>query len=212
MTDGAAKAFEGLNLLDNPTFKEAYRKLTSTNPADFWTSGQWMTEKGGGSDVANGTETVAIQLDLEQHYKLYGYKWFSSASDANMALTLARICDDEGNVIQGSKGLTLFYVPVKENNQSISENIHMVRLKNKLGTRQLPTAELLLDGAFATKVIIFMIYFKNSKISSSNRFQKKVKVWRPLLIQCYKSHEFIMLSRVLLIFKGMHSHILCANY
>ena len=28
-----------------------YRRLTSTNPDEFWTCGQWMTEKGGGSDV-----------------------------------------------------------------------------------------------------------------------------------------------------------------
>ena len=31
--------------------QNAYRHLTSTNPQDFWTSGQWMTEKRGGSDV-----------------------------------------------------------------------------------------------------------------------------------------------------------------
>lgn len=29
-------------------------------------------------------------------YKLYGYKWFSSATDADMSLTLARIADSEG--------------------------------------------------------------------------------------------------------------------
>lgn len=154
MTDGAAKAFEGLNLLDQPTFSDAYRRLLSTDPAEFWTSGQWMTEKGGGSDVAAGTETVAIPLNSQQHYRLFGYKWFSSATDANIALTLGRVCDDEGNVIQGSKGLTLFYVPVRENNRPTAENIHLIRLKKKLGTRQLPTAELLLDGVMATKVII----------------------------------------------------------
>jgi len=33
-------------------------------------------------------------------FKLYGYKWFSSATDADIALTLARIADDEGNVLQ----------------------------------------------------------------------------------------------------------------
>lgn len=30
---------------------ETYNKLTSRDPTSFWTSGQWMTEKGGGSDV-----------------------------------------------------------------------------------------------------------------------------------------------------------------
>lgn len=48
---------------------------------------------------AKGTETVAIPFDSKTH-KLYGYKWFSSANDANIALALARVSDDEGNVVQ----------------------------------------------------------------------------------------------------------------
>lgn len=151
MTDGAAKTLEELHLLENPLFENAYQRLTSRDPATFWTSGQWMTEKGGGSDVAGGTETVAVPVDQQRH-RLYGYKWFSSATDANMALTLARVADDEGNVIGGTNGITLFYIPVKENGGPIREQINLVRLKDKLGTRQLPTAELLLDGAEAYKI------------------------------------------------------------
>ncbi len=30
---------------------EAYSRLTSRQPERFWTSGQWMTERQGGSDV-----------------------------------------------------------------------------------------------------------------------------------------------------------------
>jgi len=33
-------------VLDN-----AFRHLVSRSPAQFWTSGQWMTERKGGSDV-----------------------------------------------------------------------------------------------------------------------------------------------------------------
>ena len=29
----------------------AYHRLTTRDPQQFWTSGQWMTEKKGGSDV-----------------------------------------------------------------------------------------------------------------------------------------------------------------
>jgi alkylation response protein AidB-like acyl-CoA dehydrogenase len=35
-------------------------------------------------------------------YKLSGYKWFSSATDAGMTLTLARVCDSGGNTLQVS--------------------------------------------------------------------------------------------------------------
>lgn len=150
MTDGAAASIEALGLLKHPLYAEAYQHLISRDASQFWTSGQWMTEKAGGSDVAGGTETVAIHQGGEE-YKLYGYKWFSSATDSNIALTLARIADQDGNVVSGTKGLTLFYLKVKDDQGKLN-NINMVRLKDKLGTRQLPTAELLLDGTIAHRM------------------------------------------------------------
>ncbi len=145
MTDGAAKSIEALGL-DLP---EAFERLTSRDPQKFWTSGQWMTEKGGGSDVASGTETVAVQTEGEQ-YRLYGYKWFSSATDSDMALLLARITDEKGSTTPGSKGLSMFYVETKlPEEKDVTNHIQVVKMKNKLGTRQLPTAELLLAGSRA---------------------------------------------------------------
>ena len=46
--------------------------------------------------VANGTETVAVLQGSDEH-KLYGYKWFTSATDADISLTLAREQDDKGD-------------------------------------------------------------------------------------------------------------------
>lgn len=43
-----------------PELAEALSHLISRDPAQFWTSGQWMTEKAGGSDVAAATETVGV--------------------------------------------------------------------------------------------------------------------------------------------------------
>jgi hypothetical protein len=48
MTDGAA--FTLRNRAD-PELKEAFTRLTSR--VNMWTSGQWMTEKKGGSDVSD---------------------------------------------------------------------------------------------------------------------------------------------------------------
>lgn len=110
-----------------------------------------MTEKGGGSDVASGTETLAVHETNDQ-FKLYGYKWFSSATDADMSLTLARITDKNGNHIPGTKGLTMFYLQTYDDQTNELNGISVVKLKNKLGTRQLPTAELLLDGTLAHKM------------------------------------------------------------
>jgi alkylation response protein AidB-like acyl-CoA dehydrogenase len=74
-----------------------FKRLTSRDPAEFWTSGQWMTERRGGSDVGSGTETFAIPRS-DGKYEIYGYKWFSSATDSDMAITLARIANPDGTV------------------------------------------------------------------------------------------------------------------
>ncbi|RWS18970.1 hypothetical protein B4U80_03371, partial [Leptotrombidium deliense] len=112
----------------------------------YWVSGLWMTEKRGGSDV----ETVAVPVG-NNAYRLYGYKWFSSAADAEITLTFARISDMEGNFLHGTRGLTLFLLKTRDDN-GVLNNINVVKLKDKLGTRQMPTAELLLDGTLAYKV------------------------------------------------------------
>jgi alkylation response protein AidB-like acyl-CoA dehydrogenase len=153
MTDGAAKTIEAASL----NLSDAFTRLTSRDPKVFWTSGQWMTERGGGSDVAGGTDTRAV-LDntdsgQQQHmYRLYGYKWFSSATDSDMTLTLGRVVDEQGNVCAGTKGLSMFYLLTRLENTNQLNGIQIVKLKDKLGTRQLPTAELLLDGALAQRV------------------------------------------------------------
>jgi len=146
MTDGAAKTIHQLGL-DLP---EAWFHLTNRHPEQFWTAGQWMTERRGGSDVALGTETVAVHEEGDT-YRLYGYKWFSSATDSNMALTLARIVDSQGNTVSGSRGLSMFYLKTRKDDGSLN-NVQVAKLKNKLGTKQLPTAELLLDGTSAMRV------------------------------------------------------------
>ena len=109
MTDGAAKLIEvhgDRELKDGP-----FKSLTSNCPEKFWTSGQWMTERAGGSDVGN-SETIARKED--GMWKLYGVKWFTSAVDADMAMTLARIEDEKGKSAGGSRGLSLFYVLLRD--------------------------------------------------------------------------------------------------
>ncbi|KAM3661450.1 acyl-CoA dehydrogenase family member 11-like [Ammospiza maritima maritima] len=145
MTDGAAKVIESLGI--PASLKNAFDHLTSRDPEKFWTSGQWMTERRGGSDVANGTETVA-RKQPDGTYRLYGFKWFTSAADSDMALTLARIADAEGQCTQGSRGLSLFFLRVRDEQGKLN-NIQVQRLKDKLGTRQMATAELWLQGARA---------------------------------------------------------------
>jgi alkylation response protein AidB-like acyl-CoA dehydrogenase len=142
MTDGAARTL--LASGDAALIDRYVPLLTTRDPARMWTSGQWMTERTGGSDVSQ-SETVA-RKDGES-WRLYGTKWFTSATTAQMALTLAR---PEGNS-EGSRGLALFLVELRDERGRL-RNIQVNRLKDKLGTRKVPTAELTLDGAPATLV------------------------------------------------------------
>jgi alkylation response protein AidB-like acyl-CoA dehydrogenase len=143
MTDGAAKTL--LALGNKALVDHALPRLTSRDPRTAWTSGQWMTERTGGSDVAIA-ETVA-RHEGGDSYRLYGTKWFTSATTSQMSLTLAR---PEGNP-PGGGGLALFYLELR-NEDGTMNGIAVNRLKDKLGTRMVPTAELTLDGARATLV------------------------------------------------------------
>ncbi|XP_078010533.1 acyl-CoA dehydrogenase family member 11-like [Phascolarctos cinereus] len=145
MTDGAARVLEVMN--PSGAAGEAFGHLTSRDPKHFWTSGQWMTERKGGSDVAHGTETVALKQE-DGTYKLFGLKWFTSSTDADMTLALARIRDAQGSVTKGTRGLSLFFLKPQDEQGQVN-GLEVQRLKEKLGTRQLATAELLLDGARA---------------------------------------------------------------
>jgi len=140
MTDGAARVLELHG--DAAQRDRILSRLVARAPSHFWTSGQWMTERSGGSDVSN-TETVA-RPDGDA-FRLTGVKWFSSAASAEVAFALARI---EG-APEGNRGLSLFLVVLAG---QVGREIRILRLKDKLGTRALPTAELELDGCRAELV------------------------------------------------------------
>lgn len=142
MTDGAARVIE---LCGTPEMKErAFRNLTSRDPKQFWTSGQWMTERTGGSDVSS-TSTIARASD--SGYLLFGDKWFTSATTSEMALALGKV---EG-AIDSREGLSLFYLELRDSNGRLNK-IRINRLKDKLGTKALPTAELTLEGVPAKMI------------------------------------------------------------
>jgi alkylation response protein AidB-like acyl-CoA dehydrogenase len=144
MTDGAARTL--ITSGNQELIDRALPHLISREPAEFWTAGQWMTELTGGSDVGL-SETVATH-ESGSEYRLYGRKWFTSAISSQMALTLAR---PEGNP-PGGRGLALFYVETRDEHGRPS-NIEINRLKDKLGTRKVPTAELALNGTPAKLVM-----------------------------------------------------------
>ena len=142
MTDGAAAAIKASK--NDRLIERAMPHYLSRDPQQFWISGQWMTENAGGSDVA-GTETTAREEN--GRWRLYGRKWFTSAINAQTALALAR---PHGSA-PGADSLALFYLEPQKGDGRW-RNVRLDRLKDKLGTRELPTAEIHLDGAPAELV------------------------------------------------------------
>ncbi|MGC1549640.1 MAG: acyl-CoA dehydrogenase family protein [Rhodanobacter sp.] len=141
MTDGAATALKASG--NRALIDRALPHFLSRDANTFWLSGQWMTENAGGSDVGN-TETVARQ-DADGQWRLYGRKWFSSAVVGEAALALARPETTDQSSGQGAAALALFYVETMDGAQRKPQLI-IDRLKDKLGTHELPTAEIHLDG------------------------------------------------------------------
>ncbi|KAL4251826.1 acyl-CoA dehydrogenase family protein [Abortiporus biennis] len=156
MTDGCARVLE---LIGTPALKrDIIPRLISRDPSVAFTAGQWMTERPGGSDVSQ-TETVATPIPGATSpygpvYSINGFKWFSSATDSDVSVALART----GDPSLGSRSLSLFLIPLRRPllrspghpvPSPLTNNIRIHRLKNKVGTKIVPTAELSLDGAEA---------------------------------------------------------------
>lgn len=139
MTDGAVRTLIASG--EESLIEEAVPRLTSRDPHEAWTSGQWMTELPGGSDVSRSE--VTARPDGQGGWTLHGRKWFTSAVTSEVALALAR--PDVPDQPSGSKGLALFYVRLRDDQGNL-QSIRVNRLKDKLGTRKLPTAELQLEG------------------------------------------------------------------
>jgi alkylation response protein AidB-like acyl-CoA dehydrogenase len=149
MTSGAARLVKKQlpNLPPDHPFHELYARLTARE--NNWISAQWMTERPGGSDVRN-SETVAVYSppttktgrfgNIEEgDYLLSGFKFFCSATDCNIVLLLAKTQSGE---------LSLFVAPTTVmttddhgNQKKVSNGIRIHRLKTKMGTKELPTAE-----------------------------------------------------------------------
>src|SRR5256714_13593809 len=142
MTDGAARFLE---VHGDDATRATFAHLTSRDPRQFWTSGQWMTERSGGSDVGS-TSTIA-RCESGNDYRLYGLKGVTSATTSQVAMNLAR----GGGAPAGGSGLSVFLITLRDRNGML-RNIRVDRLKDKLGTRALPTAELTLEGTPARLV------------------------------------------------------------
>lgn len=107
--------------------------------ASVWQGATWMTEAKGGSDLGSFVETVA-RPDGDR-WLLTGEKYFTSNLGAELAIVAARPEGAPGGV----RGLELYLVPQRRDDGAL--NFRARRLKDKIGTRSVPTGEVELDGS-----------------------------------------------------------------
>lgn len=105
---------------------------------------QFLTEVQGGSDV--GSNAVVSRLDGDR-WRITGEKWFCSVADAQMFLVTAR---PEG-AREGTGGLGAYAVP-RFKADGTPNDFRIRRLKYKLGTRSMASAEIDFEGAEGWRV------------------------------------------------------------
>lgn len=153
-TAGLIKVFQNVA---SPELRAKY--LPRLLDADYDThfhGAQFLTEVQGGSDVG-ANDTLATPLAPNAGaWLLNGEKWFCSNVTADLALVTARV-PGQG---EGTQGLGLFLVPRRLDDGGLN-NVFIRRLKDKLGTRSMATAELDFRDALAYQVGPLTSGFKN---------------------------------------------------
>lgn len=119
-------------------------RLYDPNYDTHFHGSQFLTEVQGGSDV--GSNAVVARLDGDR-WRITGEKWFCSVIDAQLFLVTAR---PEG-AREGTAGLGAFVVPRYKADGSPNEFV-IRRLKDKLGTRSMASAEVDFLGAEGWRV------------------------------------------------------------
>ena len=141
-TEGLAVALR--RLADRPETLAMRDHVEVGRSGRFAVGAQFLTEIQGGSDVpANRVEASLEAVEDGGAWRLSGGKFFCSVAHADYAAVTA--------VPRGAQAVGLFAMPLWAPGEEgrRRNGLTIDRLKPKLGTCELPTAELTLDGALA---------------------------------------------------------------
>lgn len=169
-----------------------------------WQGATWMTEIKGGSDLGANVETVARAVG--DHWFLTGDKYFASNAGAELAVVAAR---PEG-APQNVRGLALYLVPRYRTNGQL--NYFILRLKDKIATRSVPTGEIDLReseawllGKAEQGIYLILEVLNTSRVANAmgsvglaqraladafSFAQKRIVFGRPLIEQPLMRHQF----------------------
>ena len=108
---------------------------------------QFLTEVQGGSDVGANVARAVPDPAVVDGWRISGEKWFCSVADADLFVVTAR---PEG-ASSGTRGLGCFVVP-RSIDGPTPNGFRIRRLKDKLGTRAMASAEIDFDGALGWSI------------------------------------------------------------
>jgi len=138
----AAGAIRALQALGTDAQRAAWLpRLHNPVYGEHAAAAQFLTEVQGGSDV--GANAVRARPRRGGQFEIAGEKWFCSSADADLFLLTARM-EEAG---PGTAGLGLFLVPRMVDGEP--NGFRLRRLKDKLGTRSMVTAEVDFQEAYA---------------------------------------------------------------
>jgi len=116
-------------------------KLRTDNFDDGADGSMFLTERAGGSDLGRTIRCVARDLG-DGRVLIDGEKWFCSNIDGEAIVLLAR----PDGASDGASSIGLYLVP-KFLDDGTRNSYTMRRLKDKLGTRSVPTGEVVFNSA-----------------------------------------------------------------
>lgn len=138
-TEGLIALAEAFPNDRHPQVTRILEHCTEGIDGDYGIGAQFMSEIQGGSDIPSN---VLEAVPEGHHYRLYGNKFFCSAMHADYSVVTAKVA--------GSDKVGTFLVPSwlpGDKEREVRNGCRINRLKWKLGTSELPTAEVDYDGA-----------------------------------------------------------------
>ena len=129
---------------DTPETRQILAHCKEGHEGEFAIGAQYLTEIQGGSDVPSNVLEAVQEGDV---WKLYGTKFFCSATHADYAVVTAKPT--------GSQNVGIYVVPswMPENKaKEVRNGFRIDRIKWKMGTCELTTGEITFNGAVAYPV------------------------------------------------------------
>lgn len=152
-TSGLIRALR--TVADDAVREQFLPPLLDPNYATMQHGAQFLTEVQGGSDV--GANAVVATDNGDGTWHINGEKWFCSNINSDQFLVMARPAGAQA----GTRGLGVFVIP-RNLPDGTTNGFYIRRLKDKLGTRILASAELDFKDALAYPIGAVDRGFKNT--------------------------------------------------